>query len=39
MAIVATLMVLAFGTLGGVAAQSAELDFDYFKNNVQPIFL
>ena len=39
MAIVATLMVLAFGTLGGVAAQSAELDFDYFKNNVEPIFL
>ncbi len=39
MAIVATLMVLAFGTLGGVSAQSAELDFDYFKNNVQPIFL
>ena len=39
MAIVATLMVLAFGTLGGVSAQSAELDFDYFKNNVEPIFL
>ena len=39
MAIVSTLIVLVLGAVGAVSAQSAELDFDYFKDNVQPIFL
>jgi len=36
---IAIMVIATIGSLTGLSAQSGDLDFEYFKNEVQPIFL